>query len=92
LDVEEFTPDELLVHFTSRELIIEGKHQEKTDEHGFVSRHFKRRYAVPTDIIEDDMVCSISSDGVLTVHIPRVQPKVSNKKIAIVQTGQPAAK
>jgi HSP20 family molecular chaperone IbpA len=99
LDVEHFSPDELAVHFNSNnELIIEAEHDEKPDEHGVVSRHFKRIYYVPSDIIEDDMVCSISTGGILTVHVPRVQPKLQlkkipileeKKKIPIVETGKP---
>jgi crystallin alpha B len=92
--VKDFSPDELAVHFNSNnELIIEGNHEEKPDEHGYITRRFKRRYDVPSDIIEEKMVCSISSDGILKVHVPRVQqPKATHKQIPIVQTGEPAKK
>lgn len=53
-------------------IIVEGKHEEKQDEHGFVSRQFSRRYVPPSkDIDIDNIVSSLSSDGVLTISVPK---------------------
>lgn len=38
LDVQQFTPDEIAVKTTDKFIIVEGKHEEKQDEHGYVSR------------------------------------------------------
>lgn len=38
LDVQQFTPDEIAVKTSDKFIIIEGKHEEKQDEHGYVSR------------------------------------------------------
>ena len=38
LDVQQFTPDEITVKTNDKFIIVEGKHEEKQDEHGFVSR------------------------------------------------------
>lgn len=38
LDVQQFTPDEISVQTNDKFIIVEGKHEEKQDEHGFVSR------------------------------------------------------
>lgn len=38
LDVQQFTPDEITVKTNDKFVIVEGKHEEKQDEHGFVSR------------------------------------------------------
>lgn len=38
LDVQQFTPDEIAVKTNEKFIIVEGKHEEKQDEHGFVSR------------------------------------------------------
>lgn len=38
LDVQQFTPDEITVKTNDQFIIVEGKHEEKQDEHGFVSR------------------------------------------------------
>ncbi|KAJ0174044.1 hypothetical protein K1T71_010190 [Dendrolimus kikuchii] len=67
LDVQHFRPEEISVKVSDKEIIIEGMHEERQDEHGFVSRQFKRRYVLPKDFSSDNVVSSLSSDGVLTV-------------------------
>lgn len=52
LDVQQFTPNEISVKTTEKFIIVEGKHEEKADEHGFVSRHFVRRYQLPGNFID----------------------------------------
>lgn len=47
LDVQQFTPNEITVKTTDKFIIVEGKHEEKQDEHGFVARQFTRRYVLP---------------------------------------------
>lgn len=39
LDVQQFSPDEITVKTNDKFIIVEGKHEEKQDEHGFVSRY-----------------------------------------------------
>ncbi|CAH1963859.1 unnamed protein product [Acanthoscelides obtectus] len=43
LDVQQFAPNEITVKTTGNSIVVEGKHEEKQDEHGFISRHFTRR-------------------------------------------------
>lgn len=50
LDVQQFTPNEITVKCTDKHIIVEGKHDERADEHGHVSRHFVRRYQLPSKI------------------------------------------
>lgn len=71
LDVQQFGPGEITVKTSDGAVIVEGKHEEKQDEHGYVSRHFKRRYLLPKDVDLDQIVSSLSSDGILTVSVPK---------------------
>lgn len=71
LDVQQFTPSEITVKTVENAVIVEGKHEEKADEHGFVSRHFVRRYVLPKDIEVENVISSLSSDGVLTITAPK---------------------
>jgi hypothetical protein len=71
LDVQQFAPSEITVKTLDNTVIVEGKHEEKQDEHGYVSRHFVRRYILPSDIEVNNIVSSLSSDGVLTVTAPK---------------------
>lgn len=49
LDVQQFTPNEITVKVTDKYVLVEGKHEEKQDEHGYVSRQFSRRYMLPSE-------------------------------------------
>ncbi|KAK0141434.1 Alpha-crystallin B chain [Merluccius polli] len=42
-----------------------------TDDHGFVSREFLRKYKLPASVSGGDVTSSFSCDGVLTVTAPR---------------------
>uniref|UniRef100_A0A182PDQ4 SHSP domain-containing protein n=1 Tax=Anopheles epiroticus TaxID=199890 RepID=A0A182PDQ4_9DIPT len=71
LDVQQFAPREITVKTVDNSIVVEGKHEEKQDEHGFISRHFVRRYVLPDDHDPKDVISSLSSDGVLTIVAPR---------------------
>ncbi|XP_044750518.1 uncharacterized protein LOC123310897 [Coccinella septempunctata] len=91
LDVQQFKPEEITVKLSGNNVTIEGKHEEKQDEHGFISRQFVRRYVLPQDCDMDKVESKLSSDGVLTITAPRNKPEEGeNKTIPITQTGQPA--
>uniref|UniRef100_A0A182WJV3 SHSP domain-containing protein n=1 Tax=Anopheles minimus TaxID=112268 RepID=A0A182WJV3_9DIPT len=71
LDVQQFTPHEITVKTVNNSIVVEGKHEEKQDEHGYISRHFVRRYVLPDDHDPKDVISSLSSDGVLTIVAPK---------------------
>lgn len=74
-------------------ICIEGKHEERSDEHGFVSRHFTRRYKIPANVDKQALTSSLSSDGVLELYAPKLAIEGAKEKaIPIVQTNQPAVK
>ncbi|CAG9833565.1 unnamed protein product [Diabrotica balteata] len=92
LDVQQFKPEEISVKVTGdREVTIEGKHEEKEDEHGHIYRHFIRRYVLPKNYDMGKIESKLSSDGVLSITAPKVAVgEIEHKNIAIEQTGQPA--
>jgi len=65
LDVSHFNPNEINVRIVGRDLIVDGKHEERQDEHGFISRSFTRKYELPEDVDQDKVVCQLSKDGKL---------------------------
>ncbi|XP_046974216.1 protein lethal(2)essential for life-like [Vanessa cardui] len=88
LDVQHFAPDEITVKTADGFIIVEGKHEEKKDEHGFISRQFVRKYALPKGCNPDTVESRLSSDGVLTVVAPRQTSASKNEKtVPIQQTG-----
>jgi crystallin alpha B len=91
LDVQQFKPDEITVKVAENVITVEGKHEEKQDEHGFISRHFVRRYALPKGHDVDKVESKLSSDGVLTITAPKIsEEKEESRSIPVIQTGQPS--
>lgn len=60
-----------------------------------ISRTFKRRYKLPENVKDDQLVCDLSSDGVLIIRVPRMveahHDPATVKVLPIHQTGKPAA-
>merc|ERR1711872_145749 len=51
---------------------VEGKHEEKAkDGSTMVSRMFSKKYTLPSDAKEEDVVSKLSSDGILVVTAPK---------------------
>jgi crystallin alpha B len=94
LDVQQFKPNELTVKTVNDYVVVEGKHEERQDEHGFISRQFQRRYKIPADIDPDTVVSQLSSDGVLTISAPKkALPESANERVVpITHTQAPALK
>ncbi|XP_046398902.1 alpha-crystallin A chain-like [Ischnura elegans] len=92
--VQHFAPEEIEVKHVGDNVIVEGKHEETEDEHGYVSRHFIRRYVLPKGVDPDALTSSLSSDGILTITAPKVEltEKGKVRRISIKQTGKPAIK
>lgn len=88
LDVQHFAPEEISVKTSDGYIVVEGKHEEKKDEHGYISRQFARRYALPKGCNEESVESKLSSDGVLTITAPRKELAVKGEKpVPIQQTG-----
>lgn len=89
LDVQQFSPNEISVKVTSKLVVVEAKHEEKQDEHGYVARQFTRRYLLPNDVNPDNVTSSLSSDGLLTVTaaIKKLPPPGTERVVPISKTG-----
>lgn len=88
LDVQHFAPSEVTVKTVDDFIEVEAKHDERQDEHSFVSRHFRRRYRLPEGFNIEDVVSSISSDGILTVKVPAETPSLKGAKVRHIQIQQ----
>lgn len=71
LDVQQFKPNEVSVKVVDGYVVVEGKHEERSDEHGFISRQFTRRYKVPDNVDVTAITSTLSSDGVLIIGAPK---------------------
>lgn len=89
LDVQQFKPNEVSVKVQDNVVVVEGKHEERQDEHGYISRQFSRKYVLPKEVDANQLVSSLSSDGILTVKAPKIKPSEggNERSIQIQQTG-----
>ena len=89
LDVQQFTPSEINVKVVENFIVVEGKHEERADDLGLISRQFTRRYALPKGYNMNDVVSTLSSDGVLTIKAPPLNkvPEIKEKVVPIQITG-----
>lgn len=76
LDVGLFEPEELTVKMVNNCIVVEGKHEEREDDHGHVSRHFVRRYPLPKEYNADAVASTLNDEGVLSISVPPLLPPV----------------
>jgi len=76
LDTVGYKPDELKVEVENGVVRVEGRHHEKSESgQVMVSRQFARQYALPQGAKPEEVVSSLSKDGVLAIHVPKQAPK-----------------
>uniref|UniRef100_A0A3Q3EJL2 Heat shock protein beta-1 n=1 Tax=Labrus bergylta TaxID=56723 RepID=A0A3Q3EJL2_9LABR len=83
LDVNHFSPEELVVKTKDGVVEITGKHEERKDEHGFVSRCFTRKYTLPSSANIEKVTSSLSPEGFLTVEAPLMVPAIQSSETTI---------
>ncbi|XP_035522477.1 heat shock protein beta-1 [Morone saxatilis] len=86
LDVNHFSPEELVVKTKDGVVEITGKHEERKDEHGFVSRTFTRKYTLPSTANVEKVTSSLSPEGLLTVEAPLIVPAIQSSETTIPVT------
>ncbi|XP_028998342.1 alpha-crystallin A chain [Betta splendens] len=95
LDTKHFSPDELSVKVTDNYVEIQGKHGERQDDHGYISREFHRRYRLPSSVDKSAITCSLSADGLLTLTGPKLtggtESSHSERNIPVTRDDKPNA-
>lgn len=87
MDVQQFKPEEITVKIVDDCIVVEGKHEDRQDDHGFISRQFVRKYSLPTGYNTKDVISTLSSDGVLTLKANLPKAENTERVIEIQQTG-----
>ncbi|XP_066998529.2 protein lethal(2)essential for life [Anabrus simplex] len=91
LDVEQFKPEEIHVKLVGNNVVVQGKHEERPDEHGQIAREFERRYYLPRTVDKDAITSNLSSDGILIIEAPKKPlPPPEEREITVTETGAPA--
>lgn len=68
LDVANFKPEEITVDTENNVIVVHAKQEESTDGQGYMSREFVRRYELPEQFKPEDVVASLSCDGISSTY------------------------
>ena len=93
LNVSQFKPEELQVKVVDNYIVIHGKHEEKSDEQGLVTREFTRKYMLPKACEMETVSSSLSPEGVLTITAPKKAleaPPSQERQVPIAQSEEDA--
>ncbi|KAG5669234.1 hypothetical protein PVAND_017126 [Polypedilum vanderplanki] len=91
VDVQHFHPEEIDVRVHDNTVVVEGKHEERDDEHGQIQRHFVRKYVLPKGFDGNSVQSTLSSDGVLTIKAPPPAIEGSQpRRLEITHTNAPS--
>ena len=81
LDVTHFEPEDIAIKVVGNDLMVTGKHGERLDENGFVSRQFTRRYELPKDIDLEKITSKMSTDGKLMIEAPLLKKEEPKERV-----------
>ncbi|KAJ8378933.1 hypothetical protein AAFF_G00232980 [Aldrovandia affinis] len=77
VDVKHFSPEELMVKVTGDFVEVQGKHEQRKDGTGLVSRQFNRRYRIPEGVDVATLESAVSPEGILVISAPLLQGESS---------------
>ena len=81
LDVTHFQPEDLTIKVVDNDLVVIGKHGERLDENGYVSRQFSRRYELPEGIDLERMTSKLTDDRKLCIEAPIIQKEITKERV-----------
>ena len=83
LDVSHFKPEEITIKTVNNMIEIHGKHEERMDEHGWVSREFTRKYSLPEGCDSKRAFSNLTSSGLLIVETPKeaIEQRPANERV-----------
>ncbi|XP_070564090.1 alpha-crystallin A chain-like [Ptychodera flava] len=89
LDVKHFSPEEVNVKLVENRIVVHAKHEEKEDEHGYITREFTRQYVLPEGTDVDNVKTYMSQDGILTLEAPKLSIEKPKERVIPIQMGDP---
>lgn len=86
IDVSKFPPQKVQVKvLANNTLLIDAAHEEKTDEHNYVTRTLTRKFILPRDVDVQSVVSRLTENGLLTICAPKKGPGKSAERIIPVK-------
>jgi HSP20 family molecular chaperone IbpA len=83
LNVSHFEPQEITVKTVGNDVVVIGKHDERKDRLGLVSRQFTRRYQLPDDVEPETVVSALTPKGILIIEGLKkaTEPKPNGERV-----------
>ncbi|MCI4392887.1 hypothetical protein PGIGA_G00151090 [Pangasianodon gigas] len=74
VNVHSYRPEELSVKTKDGFVEVSGKHEEKQDEGGIVTKNFTKKIQIPVDVDPLTVFASLSPEGVLIIEARQTPP------------------
>lgn len=74
VNVHSFKPEELNVKTRDGFVEVSGKHEEKQEEGGIVTKNFTKKIQIPIDVDPQTVFASLSPEGVLIIEARQTPP------------------
>lgn len=82
LNVSHYEPGELSVKIVNDRITVAAKHEQKSDEHGFVTREFTRQFVLPEDVDQETLASRLTEDGLMIISA-KVKQEAQGRTINI---------
>merc|ERR1711976_223302 len=81
VNVDKYTPEELVIKTVDNTVVVEAKHKEKTsDGRSYSTQSFSQSFTLPRGVDPDSVKSSLSPQGVLTISAPIDKPARVNQE------------
>lgn len=90
VDVHLFEPQEISVKTIDHTIVVECKHDSREDGHGYVERHFVRKFNLPHDYDMSTVKSTLSKDGILQLEAPKPASQGEEQHIEIHHSEKPS--
>lgn len=88
LDLSHYKPEEVKLSIDNHKVTVHAKHEERQDNHGFVSREMTRSYKLPNDVDVSSATSTMNSNGTLVMKIAKKAPEAPKEVNIPVQFNQ----
>ncbi|XP_066511068.1 heat shock protein beta-8-like [Hoplias malabaricus] len=93
VNVHSYRPEELSVKTKDGFVEVSGKHEEKQDEGGIVTKNFTKKIQIPVDVDPLTVFASLSPEGVLIIESRQTPPYyLYSTETPVEPTDEPEAK
>ncbi|KAK0043193.1 heat shock protein Hsp-12.2-like [Biomphalaria glabrata] len=71
MDLHHYKPEEVKITSDNTKITINAKHEEKQDNHGYVSREITRIYKLPENVDPSSISSTMNAHGILNIKVQK---------------------